>query len=151
MLFKQKELDYKIQALAIEQRKSTIESIERAMEFVRACSRNEQLQECDAMFFRETMLNTMRNDAHIPTNQSNMPKLSGNQLTLSTLLASENLRFDSGNLQKLGLFISKKYVEKYNQKPEKHEQHVNGAIRLVNTYYEKDRAFLLDCINKFKY
>ena len=63
-------------------------------------------------------------------------------ITISTLAAAMGRRFDKSDSQKIGRKVAASYREKYGQEPSKHEQLVDGAVRFVNSYTEKDRDML---------
>lgn len=63
-------------------------------------------------------------------------------ITISTLAAAMGRRFDKSDSQKIGKKVVASYREKYGQEPSKHEQLVDGAVRLVNSYTERDRVML---------
>ena len=61
-------------------------------------------------------------------------------LTISTVAASMgHTNMTNSQLQRIGLAVSKAYVDRYGCKPSKHDQFVDGAVRQVCTYEEKDR------------
>ena len=61
-------------------------------------------------------------------------------LTISTVAASMgHTNLTNSQLQRIGLAVSKAYVDRYGCKPSKHDQFVDGAVRQVCTYEEKDR------------
>jgi len=76
---------------------------------------------------------------------------SNKPITLSTVASDMGLRLTNVQLQKAGLMMRKCYMEKYNKAPEKHEQFVDGAVRKVNSYTEKDKDMmeniLKECAN----
>lgn len=63
-------------------------------------------------------------------------------LTISDLATGLGLKFGRGDTQKIGRMVAASYREKYGQEPGKHEQFVDGAVRLVNSYTERDKAMV---------
>jgi len=55
-------------------------------------------------------------------------------VTISSRVNELHLKADSGELQKIGKFAAKLYLEKYDEPPVKHTQYVRGAARKVNSY-----------------
>jgi len=49
----------------------------------------------------------------------------------------------------IGRRAADKYRELYGKEPSKHQQFVDGATRMVNSYTEKDRGLVEEAINEF--
>jgi hypothetical protein len=65
----------------------------------------------------------------------------------SQLLEDMNIKYDNSLLSKLGTKIAKTFKKRYPDKEiEKVDKHVNGAVRKVNVYQEKEREWILDLI-----
>jgi len=66
-----------------------------------------------------------------------------NFVTISTVAASMgHTKLTNAQLQRIGLAVSKAYFDRYGCKPSKHDQFVDGAVRQVCTYEEKDRDLI---------
>ena len=63
-------------------------------------------------------------------------------ITISTVASALGCRFDKSDVGKIGKVVAAAYREKYGQEPGKHEQFVDGAARLVNSYTERDRGMV---------
>lgn len=66
----------------------------------------------------------------------------GKSFTVNDVAVGLKLSFNRGDNQKIGKIAAAAYREKYGQEPSKHEQYVDGAVRLVNSYTERDRGML---------
>ena len=58
-------------------------------------------------------------------------------------------RIDFSEASKLGVFIKKRYVEKYGKSPDKYDKFVNGNNRKVNAYPFKDEKIILTWITQY--
>lgn len=72
-------------------------------------------------------------------------------LTISTVAQGLGYQFDSNQLKRIGARVAQAYYLKYKESPSKHEQFVDGAVRKVNTYQDKDRELIEAAINTFAY
>ena len=70
-------------------------------------------------------------------------------LTISTVASKMGYRLDSSQLMKVGMRVKNAYRFKYREDPPKHEQFVNGGVRMVNTYQSRDRDILEKEIHEF--
>jgi len=77
---------------------------------------------------------------------TNVEDTSNKPITLSTVAADMGMRLTTTQLQKAGHMMKKRFVGKYNQGPEKHEQFVDGAVRKVNSYTERDKDMMVDIL-----
>lgn len=76
----------------------------------------------------------------LTTSPSAQPRSISKFLTISTVAASMGYtNLTNGQLQRIGIAVSKAFFGRYGRKPSKHEQFVDGAVRQVCTYEEKDR------------
>ena len=73
----------------------------------------------------------------------------GRPFTISDAATALKLSFNRGDTQKIGKIVASTYREKYRQEPGKHEQWVDGASRLVNSYTEKDRGMVDAAIKSY--
>ena len=58
-------------------------------------------------------------------------------------------RIDFSEASKLGIYIKKRYVEKYGKSPDKYDKFVNGNTRKVNAYPFKDEKIILKWITQY--
>lgn len=72
------------------------------------------------------------------------------QITISQVADDLGIRLSSAECVKAGKLMVSKYRDRYNKDPEKHKQSVNGAIRLVNTYMQKDIDLMKRAISEAK-
>ena len=70
-------------------------------------------------------------------------------LNISTVASQMGYRLDSSQLMKVGMRVKNAYRFKYREDPPKHEQFVNGGVRMVNTYQSRDRDILEKEIHEF--
>ena len=64
---------------------------------------------------------------------------SDNELvTLSQYARDHSYPYSVPHLKKVGMIASKQYKSRYGEKPGQHEQYVDGAVRMVNSYSKKD-------------
>jgi hypothetical protein len=63
-------------------------------------------------------------------------------LTISTVAAAKGLRLSKEQLVAVGVKMSGLYRQRHGQAPPKHEQFVDGAVRQVCSYSERDRDLL---------
>jgi hypothetical protein len=63
-------------------------------------------------------------------------------LTISTVAAAKGLRLSKEQLVAIGVKMSSLYRQKHGQAPPKHDQFVDGAVRQVCSYSERDRDLL---------
>jgi hypothetical protein len=59
------------------------------------------------------------------------------------------MTFNRGDTQKLGKLVAAAYRGQYGQEPSKHEQFVDGAVRLINSYTEKDKGMVEGVIKSY--
>jgi hypothetical protein len=73
-----------------------------------------------------------------------------NPLTISNVAAKMGIFLDTDELQDVGRAVAKAYKAKYGTKPSKHEQKVDGAMRPVNSYTERDRDLVEAVLATYK-
>ena len=115
---------------------------------------NKEIDDRARLMFKDNIMNIVSQSVVQP--QSHNVMMIGNgtaddkPITISTVAAAMGKRFSAGDLQKIGKRVVAAYREKYdNKEPSKHEQMVDGGVRFVNSYKEKDRAMIEDIISKF--
>jgi hypothetical protein len=107
------------------------------LQFIKSLSKNGEIDDLVRMAFKDSILNSVRNDSSqgpAPTDLSMQP------LCLSSFATELGFRFSTNDLISIGKTLKGKYVDKYGSPPGKHEQLVNGAVRLINLYTKRDRA-----------
>lgn len=70
-------------------------------------------------------------------------------LTISEEAKKLGYNFNNEQLIRIGKQLSKAYFQLNNTRPTKHDQFVDGAVRNVNTYQEKDRSLIHEAIHAF--
>ena len=96
--------------------------------------------------FKDNILNIAALNAQLAIGNGEVSK----PITISDLATAMGLRFDKGDTQKIGKMVAAAYREKYGQEPGKHEQFVDGAARLVNSYTERDKGMVEAAILNYK-
>ena len=71
-------------------------------------------------------------------------------ITVSTVASQMGIILNTAEAQKVGSLLAKMYFDKYKEAPAKHEQLVNGAMRLVNSYTERDRDLVQAAIRSLR-
>jgi hypothetical protein len=69
--------------------------------------------------------------------------------SVSDAATALNMTFNRGDTQKLGKLVAAAYRGQYGQEPSKHEQFVDGAVRLINSYTEKDKGMVEGVIKSY--
>jgi hypothetical protein len=97
------------------------------------------------VMFKDQLLNMIMAGQKRLTNQveeedQNKP------ITVSTVAAQMGIVLKTTDAQKIGGQLAKMYFDKYKQAPSKHEQFVNGAMREVNSYTERDKDLVQNAI-----
>jgi hypothetical protein len=69
-------------------------------------------------------------------------------LTVSTLATEMGFKLTDAEGKAIGGIMAKKYKAKYNEKPSKHLQYVNGANRPVNSYMQRDKAMMEEAVHE---
>lgn len=70
----------------------------------------------------------------------------GEPVTLSDVAKSMGARLKRGDESRIGRAAAKLFRERHGHEPPKHSQFVDGAVRKVNSYFEKDVALLRESI-----
>jgi hypothetical protein len=65
-----------------------------------------------------------------------------NPITISTVASQMGYCLSHSDSIAIGKKVVKEYQKIYGKKPEKHEQFVDGAVRMVNNYTERDRPLI---------
>jgi hypothetical protein len=146
------ELEEKEEALEVsrmERRMKTIQAQKELMDMYAMVSPNNQLDDRTRLHFKDIIINlssaaagnykaiTNGEEKHAP-------------ITISTIAAELGLHLTTAELQSIGVKLSKLYTAKYGVAPPKHEQQCGGAVRMVRSYTERDRAMVEDVLKNFK-
>jgi len=100
---------------------------------------NKEIDDHTRLMFKDTIFNMVSNEKTI-TNGEDKP------ITLSTVAMELGMNMSTEDLQRAGIRLAKEYFKKYNTKPNKHEQKVGGAVRMVNSYTEKDKDIMVESL-----
>jgi len=84
---------------------------------------------------QDLLKSTVFNSKTLPA-VANVPDLE--LITLSQYAQDNGLPHSNKHLMKVGRILADKYRDKHGREPSKHKQHVDGAVRLVNSYSEQD-------------
>jgi len=68
-------------------------------------------------------------------------------ITVSQVAQDMNRRFSTAQLIQIGKKVAQKYRLKYGEDPSRHEQYVDGAVRKVNSYTERDRDLIIEAFD----
>jgi hypothetical protein len=63
-------------------------------------------------------------------------------ITMSTYAIEIGLRPTNSQLQKAGKIMAQLYREQYNEDPPTHEQYVDGAVRMVKSYFSEHKGLM---------
>ena len=107
--------------------------------------------ERDRLFFIDAARNYIR---------TNLPLAAGNQLeasgsssepiTISGVAEAMGVRLRRGDESGIGRVLARLYRQRHGKDPPKHKQYVDGAVRAVNSYFEKDRALVEEAVREVK-
>ena len=71
-------------------------------------------------------------------------------ITISTVAAEEGYtRLTDSDLIRVGGAVSRIYEEEHGERPPKHDQLVNGAVRKVCSYTERDRPLIVRALREY--
>ena len=88
------------------------------------------------------------NAAAITNGPSTDPSISGSggsgSISISQIAQEFGKRLTHGQSIQAGGLVAKRYKERYNTNPPKHNQWVDGAERMVNSYTERDRGMVVE-------
>ena len=121
------------------------------MDMYAMVSPDNQLDDRTRLHFKDVIINLSNEAAGnykaITDGSSKSPNAS---LTISTVATELGLRFSADELKSVGAKISKLYLAKYGKRAYQHEQSVGGAVCLVRSYTERDRAMIEGALREFK-
>jgi len=72
-------------------------------------------------------------------------------ISISQVAMEMGQRLTQGQALAIGKLVSKLYHGAYGQAPSKHNQFVDGAVRLVNSYTEEHRGLIADAVRACLY
>jgi hypothetical protein len=117
------------------------------LQFIKSLSQNGEVDDQVRMLFKDSILNSVRNDSgQVQT----APDPTMQPLCLSSVATELGYKFSTDHLLSIGKTIKERYVAKYGALPGKHEQFVNGAVRMVNLYTKRDRAMVEQAMKEFQ-
>jgi hypothetical protein len=108
---------------------------------------NMLINERAGLMFKDNILNIAAPNTQLTTGNGEHKPI---QVTISTMAAALGCRFDKLDVGKTGKIVAAAYREKYGQEPGKHEQFVDGAARLVNSFTERDKGMVGAAILNYK-
>jgi hypothetical protein len=127
--------------------------------YILLCSPAATMDERARLIFKDGLLNFV-----VRINQNAQPAIAGADgsapapvvqpigfLTISTVATGLGYQFNSDQLKRVGGRIAQAYYLKHKESPPKHDQFVDGAVRKVNTYQDKDRELIEAAIKTFAY
>lgn len=110
---------------------------------------NQEIDERGRVLLKDCVLNSLVG-GRLLTNGGGEPALAATKfITISAVAAEMGYRFDPGMLIKIGKDVKREYERVYDEEPLKHEQFVDGAVRKINTYQEKDRGLVESVILRY--
>ena len=72
----------------------------------------------------------------------------GNSISIGQIAQEHGKRLTHGQSVQAGGLVARKYKERYNCYPPKHNQWVDGAERKVNSYTERDRGLVMEALKE---
>lgn len=149
-----KKLNSEAQRMDSETRMRQFELLSNVTErYVALCDPNMQMDERAKLLLKDSLLNFVVQPP-APSSSSSTglnPLLAADEegakgsipfVTISAVANDLGYKFTSMQLKTVGKRIAKAYVAKYGVPPTKHDQFVDGAVRMVNTYQTKDRPLV---------
>ena len=132
-----------------QKQRDELEMKERTLQFfvnsMKACieaSPGQVLDERTKLQFKDNISNLSFGTK--PTARSNLSV----PVSISSIAAELGLVFTCGEYSAIGKDVKEQYVKKYGENPSKHSQHVDGAVRMVNSYTVKDRDMIVCAIKR---
>jgi len=120
------------------------------LEFMKMVSPHGMIDDQVRMMFKDTMMNQMRNDSPLQiTNGESNNNPNNKVITLSSVASEIGMRFTSDELKRIGKNLKNIYVDKYGDNPGRHEQSVDGAVRMVNLYTKRDQDMMEQALRDF--
>ena len=151
---KLEQLDIEERMIAIEMKKTETQSklidmMAKTAELYTNLCPNQEIDERGRVLLKDCVLNSLVG-GRLLTNGGGEASLSATKfITISAVAAEMGYRFDSGMLIKIGKDVKREYERVYDEEPLKHEQFVDGAVRKINTYQEKDRGLVESVILRY--
>jgi hypothetical protein len=123
----------------------------RLMEMYTTLCPGGQLDDRTRLHFKDTIVNLSSAAAgNYPAITNGEAKSLSAPLTISTVAAELGLCYSTSDLISVGAKISKLYRAKHGTAPPKHEQQCGGAVRLVCSYTERDRALVEGALREYR-
>ena len=122
---------------------------------------NQEIDERGRLLLKDSVLNSAMNgdsamNGKLITNgaggagDSCAPAKDPNKFIMISTVASElGYRFDTAVLIKIGRDVKHEYENRHREEPPKHEQFVNGGVRQVCSYQERDRDLVEAVIKRY--
>ena len=111
---------------------------------------NQEIDERGRVLLKDCVLNSLVSGRLLTNGAGGESSLAATKfITISAVAAEMGYRFDSGMLIKIGKDVKREYERIYDEEPLKHEQFVDGAVRKINTYQEKDRGLVESVILRY--
>ena len=116
---------------------------------------NQEIDERGRLLLKDSVLNSAINGKLITNGaggagDSGAPAKDPNKfITISTVASELGYRFDTAVLIKIGQDVKREYENRYREEPPKHEQFVNGGVRQVCSYQERDRGLVEAAIRRY--
>lgn len=151
---KLEQLDIEERMIAIEMKKTETQSklidmMAKTAELYTNLCPNQEIDERGRVLLKDCVLNSLVG-GRLLTNGGSEPALAATKfITISAVAAEMGYRFDPGMLIKIGKDVKREYERVYDEEPLKHEQFVDGAVRKINTYQEKDRGLVESVILRY--
>jgi len=138
--------ELEIQERTIALRKETLTYVKSSMELLQSITGN-KLDERTSLQCEDLVRNMMFSGKSI----TNGEPAASEGLTVSVVAAEIGFagKFTPAHLRDMGKIMVNKYRDKYHTEPAKHRQSVGGAIVLVNSYMQRDRAMLEQVIKDY--
>ncbi len=126
-----------------EARQAALDAYERMLSLV-----GMEEDERDKLFFQDAARNFIRGQFRVQDREllEGPPNPSNEQVTIADVARDLGVRLRRGEDSLVGKAAAMLYRNKHGEGPPKHKRFVDGAVRAVNLYFEKDRELLEQAI-----
>ena len=139
-----KRIESKAKKAELKLKERTLKFIIKGMKACTEASPQNVLDERTKLLFKDRISNLTLGNLTDVVSKENAP------ITISSVASELGLFFTSGEYSLIGKDVTPRYVKRYGENPSKHSQHVEGAVRMVNSYTEKDRDLIVEAVKNFQ-
>ena len=131
------------------------QTLRERMEMYQSLCPNEEIDDRARLMFKDNLLNITSQSAFAASASSQLAIGNGSvsnaspkPLTISTVATEMGYRLSTKKSQEIGKRMAAWYRVEYGEEPATHEQYVDGAVRPVKSYTERDRDTLENVIKR---